>query len=87
MNCTSYHPKNWKNGSIWKKRRAETPLDAYVREKNIVKTNELAKICDAGKRKHSNVIDMHLELGNTDQVLNYLNEVRKTNPDFKFLRY
>lgn len=62
-------------------------FDAYVREKNIAKVNELAKICDIGKREHSKVIDMHLELGVTDQALNYLNEVRNTVPDFKLLRY
>lgn len=41
-------------------------FDVYVREENIAKVNELAKLCPIGKREHSKVIDMHLELRSTD---------------------
>lgn len=62
-------------------------FNAYIREKNVEKVNELAKSCTVGAGDHRAIINMHLEMGNTDQLLNQLNEVRKTSPNYRLLRF
>lgn len=62
-------------------------FNAYIREKNVAKVNELVESCAMGLGDHRDIINMHLEIGNTEQLLDYLNAVRKNIPNFKLLRF
>lgn len=62
-------------------------FNSYIREKNAAKVEELATHCVVGINDHRNVINMYITLGDTEKALNYFNEIRKTIPTFRLLRY
>lgn len=62
-------------------------LNAYLREKNVEKVDEVARTISLRGRKQREVINLHIEMSSTYQVLDYLSEVRKTDPNFVLLRY
>lgn len=62
-------------------------FNAYIKEKNLVKIDELAKTVILHIKVYSRLIDLIVEIGSVDQVLHYWKQVREAKPNFTLLRY
>lgn len=67
--------------------RRKILFNAYIKEKNLVKIDELAKTGILHNQDYSRLIDLVGEIGSVDQVFYYWKQVRETKPNFKLLRY
>lgn len=64
----------------------ENLCNAYIKEKNVEKVKELTEKWTFGDSVYCNIINMHIDIGNTEHALSQFNEIRAIRPNFKLNR-
>lgn len=67
-------------------RLKESLCVAYIKEKNVEKVEELTKTGTFAEAIYHDIINMHIDLGNTELALNHFERIRSIRPTFKLTR-